>query len=152
MSKKDKVTWFGLGFIFLISLVMLYFNISLTSLPTTFSHVVKDHLENEEDFEQVDYLVISQSPAVITGGFFDNLTIHKPDDNREFIIENESEVYDLLNSDMRVYNGGRIEEKIKVFSMYMHFKDGSRQDYRIDEGSIAITTDEGITQYKVLDD
>ncbi|GEN46239.1 hypothetical protein [Alkalibacillus haloalkaliphilus] len=152
MSKKDKITWFTLGFIFLISLVMLYFNISLTSLPTTFSNVVKEHLESEEDFDQIEHLAVSQGITITTGGFFDRTMIHKPDDDREFAIEEENEVHDLLNSDMRVYNGGRIEERTEAFDLYIHFEDGSEQYYTVSETSIAVLDDEGFTEYKVLDD
>ncbi|SEQ13513.1 hypothetical protein [Piscibacillus halophilus] len=145
---RSNIIWLGTLVLFLILVALIYFNISLTSLPTTFSNMIKDNLESEEAFQQVEHIVVSQGSTVD-----DDLKVIRPDDDRRFTIENESDIYSLLNSDMRVYNGGRIEQTDKVFNFYIHFEDGSEHHYRIAEGYISATsTDQDKTDYKVLDD
>lgn len=146
---RSNIIWLGSLILFLILVALIYFNISLTSLPTTFSNMIKDNLESEETFEQVEQIVIEKGFTV------DNdLKVNRPDDDRRFTIENKSDIYAILNSDMRVYNGGRIKQTNEVFNFYIHFEDGSKHHYRIAEGYISVpSTDKGqITDYKVLDD
>lgn len=144
----SKVKLILIGVFFIICAIFWYFNISLTSLPTTFPDAIKDNLANEKNFDEVDKLVISQGGTVN-----EEFDFVQPEDDRKITIKNKSKIYDLLNSDLCIYNGGRIEDTNKVFDIRIQFEDGNEHYYRIAKGYIfAFITDKDPKEYKVLDD
>ncbi len=94
---KNKIRYFTLGFILIIIGIIWFFNISLTSLPTTFPNMIKDHISVEEDFDKIEEIKISKSWS-ITSGF----TVKPPVDEREFVIKDNEEIYSLINTGPRV--------------------------------------------------
>ncbi|WP_156882535.1 hypothetical protein [Halalkalibacillus halophilus] len=68
-------------------------------------------------------------------------------------IDNKDEIYELLNSDLRIYNGGRIENNSQSFELRIHFDVRDVHVYHIDKESVfARDTDNDRKEYKVLDD
>ncbi|RFA31559.1 hypothetical protein CAI16_20505, partial [Virgibacillus dokdonensis] len=128
--------------------VIGYFNISLTSLPTTFVNVFKDNLTNEEKFEQVNRIEIRQGGIVTED--FDYIA---PENDSVLTLDNEDEIYQILTSDLRIYNGGRIEDNTNsVFYLFIRFEDGAEQQYKIAKEYIVVPTPNNNKIYKVLDD
>ncbi|WP_121639181.1 hypothetical protein [Virgibacillus sp. Bac330] len=145
MSKRKYVL---IGIMLMVFFVIGYFNISLTSLPTTFVNVFKDNLTNEEKFEQVNRIEIRQG-GIVTEDF----EYIAPENDSVLTLDNEDEIYQILNSDLRIYNGGRIEDNTNsVFYLFIRFKDGTEQQYKIAKEYIVVPTPNNNKIYKVLDD
>ncbi|SHG99733.1 hypothetical protein [Virgibacillus chiguensis] len=145
MSKRKYVL---IGIMLMVFFVIGYFNISLTSLPTTFVNVFKDNLTNEEKFEQVNRIEIRQGGIVTED--FDYIA---PENDSVLTLDNEDEIYQILNSDLRIYNGGRIEDNTNsVFYLFIRFEDGAEQQYKIAKEYIVVSLPNNYKKYKVLDD
>lgn len=136
--------------LFLIGLFIIwYFNISFTSIPTTFSDVFKNNLTNEEELEQEITIGIRKT-SIVT----EDLKAIAPDEKYTITLDDPDQVFKILNSDLRIYNGGRIEDggKSHSFLLFISFEDGHELYYKIAKEYITITTPTSTDIYKTLDD
>lgn len=107
--------------------LILFFNISF-SLPQSFADFVEDRAEDDNPLERI---------TVQKSVWLENGEIEGPEDNREFTIEDENEIEDLLNKDVRVYDGGiftRNEED--DFEIYFYYENENFQRYHVGENYI----------------
>ncbi|MFS0673446.1 hypothetical protein [Ornithinibacillus sp. 179-J 7C1 HS] len=120
-----------------------FFNISLTSLPTTFSSVLKEELTNNDhivfDIDNIDYERIQ------------NLEIKKAYEGEPVLIEDKDAIQSILNrlfhNDLRIYDGGRIDFDSIEYDLSINFYG---YNYRIIVGDDYIHSNEEL--YKVLDE
>lgn len=126
MSKKTlNVILFS---VLIIIAVMLMFNISFSS-PQVFSHFVENRTASSDS--SIEKITVKKSVWLEEG------QLKGPDDKREFTIEDEDEVYSLVHTDVRVYNGGRFDRDEKSeFEIHLYFHNGEFQRYHIGEDYI----------------
>lgn len=112
--------------------------------------MIKEHTANGE-FGQIEKIKVRR------GYVYDEKKgiVNKPKDLREFTIDDKDEIYDLLNTDIRVYNGGRIERGSEKYWLTLYFKNGNEHEYTIGESYIFASrtnVEKKQNYYKVLDD
>lgn len=141
----SKIKYVVSGIVLLAIIAIFYFNISLTSLPTTFSKVVNENMD-VEGYERVEKIVIGKS-------WGEELEPPADHDYSEFVIEDEKEIDSLINQELPIYNGGRLGDKENDYYMDVYFADEKRHAYIIGEKYI-MNTEMGneAKTYKVLDD
>lgn len=118
-----KLTYTMLGVLLLIIVVIQFFNISLTSLPTDFSNVVNKYSEKYED-----------------GSSIKEIKVGDPYDYEVevLVIEEKEEINTLLNLGVEVYDGGRFPERGKEIEMIIVFENGNSHRYLVAEKYIAV--------------
>lgn len=136
----EKVKHILLGLLVIAIVVVWWFNISLTSLPTTFKAVVDEQIEEDKqliitelDTERIQMIRIEAPTSSEGEGVIE--------------IDNRDVINALLSSELRIYKGGRFKESTNEYDLYIYFY-GSSHSYTIAEDYIR--TDDG--KYKVLDD
>jgi hypothetical protein len=133
--KKNTIINIGLCLIIVAVFLIWYFNISLTSLPTTFSNMFEKEL-SELDYEKIQNLEIEK---FYSGD--QNIIIKDK-------VEIESILTNLLNNDLRIYNGGRLDMSGSEYQLSINLY-GSRYRYVVGEKYIMSPKAD---LYKVLDD
>lgn len=138
----EKVKHILLGLLLIAVVVVWWFNISLTSLPTTFKAVVDKQIEEDKqliitelDTERIQMIRIEAPTSSEGEGVI------------EIEIDNKDVINALLSSELRIYKGGRFKESTNEYDLSINFY-GSIHRYTIAEDYIR--TDNG--KYKVLDD
>lgn len=126
-----------LGLVFIAVFIIVFFNISLTSLPITFSEFVEERIEKDEALvmEGLDLERISK------------IRIEAKTKANEVEIEDKEAIANLLNSELRIYNGGRYSESLDEYDLYVDYY-GSSHRYTVAEDYIR--TSDG--NYKVLEE
>ncbi|WP_339213385.1 hypothetical protein [Ornithinibacillus sp. FSL M8-0202] len=136
---KNKISYIVAGLLMIAVITIWYFNISLTSLPTTFSEMVKKQIAQDQQITDFDFDKIQ------------TIRIEKPytspDEDEVIIIDDQNDINGLLNTKLRVYKGGRFKDSREEYDLYIHVN-GSIHRYTIAENYIR--TYDG--RYKVLDD
>lgn len=125
-----------IGLFLIVAVAIVFFNLSLTSLPTTFDEFVEERIEKDEALvmEGLDLERISK------------IRIEAKTKANEVEIEDKEVIANLLNSELRIYNGGRYRESLDEYDLYVDYY-GSSHRYTVAEDYIK--TSDG--NYKVLD-
>ena len=126
-----------IGLFLIVAFVIVFFNLSLTSLPTTFDEFVEERIEKDEALvmEGLDLKRISK------------IRIEAKTKANEVEIEDKEAIANLLNSELRIYNGGRYSESLDEYDLYVDYY-GSSHRYTVAEDYIR--TSDG--NYKVLEE
>ena len=125
-----------IGLFLIVAFVVVFFNISLTSLPTTFDEFVEERIEKDK------VLVME----VLDVERIDKIRIEAKTEANEVEIEDKEAIANLLNSELRIYNGGRYSESLDEYDLYVDYY-GSIHRYTVAEDYIK--TSDG--NFKVLD-
>ncbi|WP_440895999.1 hypothetical protein ACS127_15895 [Amphibacillus sp. Q70] len=125
-GKRTKIIIFS---IIIILIIIVYYNISF-SLPKDFSEFIIERT-GTESYEEIKQITIQKTEWIENG------QIVNVEDDREFIIDDEDDIYSLLNSNVRVYEGGRFSrDEENEYEMYLYFKSGNFHRYHIGEDYI----------------
>lgn len=145
MLKLRRVLY---GVILLALLGVWYFNISLTALPTTFAETVEGNTPDGLTVGQVERIDL----LWLRSSMDEDFNVSGPD-NVHFTLEDREQIDRMLQSDLRIYEGGRIDGRAsEFFFLYVYFEDGSRQQYQIWEDRIESSNPDHRKVYKVLDE
>lgn len=126
LNKKSKIIIFS---IIMVLMAIIFFNISF-SLPKDFSKFIKERTTTE-NYDEIKKVTINKTEWI------ENYEIVDQDDDREFIIENENDIYSFLNSDVCVYDGGRYaRDEENEYEIYLYFENGNFHRYHINENYI----------------
>lgn len=130
-------------------IVLLFFNVSF-SLPKDFSEFIEERMAMG-NFEEIERITIQKSY------WLENGHLIKPEDDREFVIESKDEIQSLLNSPVRVYDGGRFSrDEENEYEIYLYFKNDHMHRYLIGEKYMILSIDsnakEETVHLKVLSD
>jgi len=106
---------------------ILLFNISF-SPSQSFSDFVEDRAEDNSPIERI---------TIQKSKWLENGQIEGPEDNREFTIEDENEIENLLNKDVRVYDGGLFTRNVEdEFEIHFYYENENFQRYHVGENYI----------------
>jgi len=117
-----------MGIIVIFLIVIRFFNISLTALPTTFKEMVEDQIDQDEvlvmpnlDVDRIDKIRI-EHPQKGSSSHPENTVI----------IEDKEIISTLLTNGLRIYNGGRFNASNDEYDLYVDYY-GSTHRYTFAE-------------------
>ncbi|MFD1415915.1 hypothetical protein [Oceanobacillus jeddahense] len=149
MSKKYIISGSILAFIIIVLLILIYFfKISFTSLPTNLPIVLAEELTVNGERRHVESITITQSDS-------NHLNHDEPvqsENEEEIVLDQSNDITRILIDDVRIYHGGRITSDSPEYTAEMSLSDGdSLYLYLTNEYIRIVPPEQNGKLYKVLD-